>query len=60
MIAQETRPITLGAIQKMRNNGLFRNLGEETTSNRISIRLNPGTSSVDGTICAALIPGTEK
>lgn len=60
LIAQESRPITMTAIQKMRKNGLFRNLGDEATSNRISVKLNPRCETKDHEkVCAVLIPGEE-
>lgn len=57
-IAQRTRPFSMSAIQKMRNCGLFRDLGDEVTCNRISIRINPRNDISDNDkVCAVLIPG---
>lgn len=54
------RPITQCALQKMRQIGLFRSLGDKTTSNRKSIKIN-GQNAANGTdkVCAALIPGDD-
>lgn len=60
LVSDPSRPITTTAIQKMRKNGLLRNLGDEATSNRISIRINPQSGTNDNDkVCAVLIPGKE-
>lgn len=58
-LTSEKSHLSAVVIQKMKNNGLFRSLGEEATSNRISIRLNPKGSKIDEKVCAALIPGNQ-
>lgn len=58
MLTKQTRPISMSAIQKMRKSGLFRDLGDEVTCDRHSIRINPQNDTNDNDkVCAVLIPG---
>lgn len=58
---QVPRPFSLSAIQLLKTNDLFRSLGDESTSNSISIRLNPRSEQDDNDKpCAVVLPGKQK